>query len=406
MEEKFNFEEFEQSSIERLKRGEALLGKDGILTPLLKQFLEKAMEGEIEHHLNESERSKGNRRNGKRKKQVKTSSGQFELETPRDRQSTFSPEIVKKREVFLGADLEYKITRLYARGMSYEDIKNHLSEIYDLDISHGKISQITDKVLPELEAWRNRPLDALYAILYLDAIHFKVREDGRVKTKALYNVMGIRTDGHKDLLGLYIGESEGAKFWLSVLTDLQNRGVEDVLIACIDNLSGFSEAIESIFPKTRVQLCIVHQIRNSLRYVLHDDQKAVVKDLKAVYQAPNLEHAENKLLEFEENWGEKYPVVIRSWTKNWERLSTYFDFPQVIRKAIYTNNPIESYHRQIRQHTKNKGVFPSDKAVLKLVYLLSQNIMKKWTMPMQKWALVVQQLAIIFEDRLTNHLRL
>lgn len=406
MEEKFNYEEFEQASIERLKKGEALLGKDGILTPLLKQFLEKAMEGEIEHHLDEFERSNGNRRNGKRKKQVRTSSGQFELETPRDRKGNFSPEIVKKREVFLGADLEHKIIRLYARGMSYEDIKNHLSEIYDLDISHGKISQITDKVLPELEAWRNRPLDALYAMAYLDAIHFKVREDGRVKTKALYNVMGIRTDGHKDLLGLYIGESEGAKFWLSVLTDLQNRGVEDILIACIDNLSGFSEAIESIFPKARVQLCIVHQIRNSLRYVLHDDQKAVVKSLKAVYQAPNLEQAENKLLELEENWGEKYPVVIRSWTKNWDRLSTYFDFPQVIRKAIYTNNPIESYHRQIRQHTKNKGVFPSNTAVLKLVYLLSQNIMKKWTMPMQRWALVVQQLAIIFEDRLTNHLKL
>lgn len=389
MEEKFNYEEFERTSIERLKKGEALLGKDGILTPLLKQFLEKAMGGEIEHHLNEPERGKGNRRNGKRKKQVRTSSGQFELETPRDRQSSFSPEIVKKREVFLGADLEHKIIRLYARGMSYEGIKNYLSEIYDLDISHGKISQITDKVLPELEAWRNRPLDALYAILYLDAIHFKVREDGRVKTKALYNVMGIRTDGHKDLLGLYIGESEGAKFWLGVLTDLQNRGVEDVLIACIDNLSGFSEAIESIFPKTRVQLCIVHQIRNSLRYVLHDDQKAVVKDLKSVYQAPNLEQAENKLSELEGNWGGKYPVVVRSWKKNWERLSTYFDFPQVIRKAIYTNNTIESYHRQIRQHTKNKGVLPSDKAVLKLVYLLTQNIMKKWTMPMQKWALVV-----------------
>lgn len=406
MKEKFDYENFERSSIERLKKGESLLGKDGILTPLLKQFLEKAMEAELDYHLKTEEGKQGNRRNGKSKKQVKTSSGQFELSTPRDRKGSYSPEIVKKREVFLGDDLEQKIIRLYARGMSYEDIKSHLSEIYDLDISHGKISQITDKILPEMEAWRTRSLEAVYPIVYLDAIHFKVRQDGRVQTKALYNIMGIRTDGHKELLGLYIGESEGAKYWLSVLSDLQSRGVEDILIACIDNLSGFSQAIESLYPKARVQLCIVHQIRNSLRYVVHDDQKKVVKDLKEVYQASNLEKAENKLLELEEKWGEKYPVVIRSWTKNWERLSTYFDFPQVIRKAIYTNNPIESYHRQIRKHTKSKGVFPSDKAVLKLVYLLSENIMAKWTMPMQRWPLVVQQLAIIFEDRLTNHLKL
>lgn len=406
MKEKFDYDSFEKTSIERLKKGEALLGKEGILTPLLKQFLEKAMEAELDYHLSTEEGKKDNRRNGKSKKQVKTSSGQFELSTPRDRKGSFSPALVKKREVFLGDDLEQKIIRLYARGMSYEDIKGHLSEIYDLSISHGKISQITDKILPQMEEWRTRPLEAVYPIVYLDAIHFKVRQDGRVQTKALYNIMGIRTDGHKELLGLYIGQSEGAKYWLSVLSDLQSRGVQDILIACIDNLSGFSQAIESLFPKARVQLCIVHQIRNSLRYVVHDDQKKVVKDLKEVYQAANLEKAENKLLELEEKWGEKYPVVIRSWTKNWERLSTYFDFPQVIRKAIYTNNPIESYHRQIRKHTKNKGVFPSDTAVLKLVYLLSENIMAKWTMPMQRWALVIQQLAIIFEDRLTKHLKL
>ena len=406
MKEKFNYEEFEKASIERLRKGESLLGKDGILTPLLKQFLEKALDGEITHHLDEQERESGNRRNGGRRKTVKTSSGQFELETPRDRKGSFTPAIVKKREVFLGEDLEQKIILLYSRGMSYADIKGHLSEIYDLAISSGKISQITDKVLPELEAWRTRPLDALYPIIYLDAIHFKVREDGRVKSKAVYNVMGIKTDGYKDLLGLYIGESEGSKFWLSVLTDLQNRGLEDILIACIDNLTGFSEAIESMFPKTRVQSCIVHQIRNSLRYVVHDDQKQVVKDLKAIYQAPSIEQAEISLSALDKKWGKKYPVVTRSWANNWDKLSTYFDFPQIIRKAIYTNNPIESYHRQVRKHTKNKGVFPTDKAVLKLVYLLSKNSMAKWTMPMHKWALVVQQLAIIFEERLTRHLRL
>jgi putative transposase len=217
--------------------------------------------------------------------------------------------------------------------------------------------------------------------------------------------MGIKADGHKDLLGLYIGENEGAKFWLSVLSDLQSRGLEDVLIVCIDNLTGFSEAVESLFPKARVQLCIVHQIRNSLRYVTHDDTKAVLKDLKAIYQATSLEKAENGLLNLEQTWGKKYPIVVRSWMNNWERLNTYFDFPGIIRKAIYTNNPIESYHRQIRKYTKNKGVFPNDTAVLKLVYLLSEDIMAKWTMPMHKWALVIQQLAIIFEERLTRYLK-
>ena len=406
MAEKFDFEKFQEEAIERLKNGEALLGKDGIMTPLLKRFLEKALDGEIDHHLNEDQRKDGNRRNGKSKKQIKSSSGQFELETPRDRHGQFEPEIVKKREVFLGEDLEQKIIKLYARGMSYEDIRGHLAEIYDLEISSGKISQITDKVLPELESWRSRPLESLYCILYLDALHFKVREDGRVKNKALYNLIGIRTDGYKDLLGIYMGENEGAKFWLSVLSDIQTRGVKDVLIACIDNLSGFSDAISSIFPKARIQLCIVHQIRNSLRYVTYEDSKKVIKDLKAIYQAPSLEKAEAELLSLDEKWSDKYPIVVRSWVNNWDELSTYFDYPAIIRKAIYTNNPIESYHRQLRKHTKNKGVFPSDMAVLKLVYLLSKNIMAKWTMPMHNWALIVQQLAIIFEERLTDHLEL
>ena len=290
-----------------------------------------------------------------------------------------------KCEVYLGDDLEEKIIKLYARGMSYSDIRAHLSEIYDLDVSSGKPSQITDKIIPELEAWRTRPLDALYPMVYLDAVHFKVRENGRVVSKAMYNVLAIRVDGHKELLGLYLGENESAKFWLSVLSDLQARGLEDVSICCTDNLTGFSEAIESTFSKTRVQLCVVHpggepQIRNSLRYVTHEDSKQVLKDLKAIYQASSLEEAEMQLLRLEECWKAKYPVVVRSWMNNWDRLATYFDFPPAIRKAIYTNNPIESYHRQNRKHTKSKGVFPSDQAVLKLVYLLSRNIMDKWSM--------------------------
>ena len=330
----------------------------------------------------------------------------MELRSPRDRQGSFEPQIVGKREMYLGDDLEEKIIKLYARGMSYSDIQAHLSEIYDLDISSGKLSQITDKVIPELEAWRSRPLEGLYPILYLDAVHFKVRENGRVVSKAMYNVLAIRVDGHKELLGLYLGENESSKFWLSVLSDLQARGLEDVLICCTDNLTGFSEAIESIFPKARVQLCIVHQVRNSLRYVTHEDSKQVMKDLKAIYQASSLEQAEENLLLLEGKWKAKYPILVRSWLNSWEKLATYFDFPPAIRKAIYTNNPIESYHRQIRKHTKSKGVFPSDQAVLKLVYLLSRNIMAKWSMPVHNWALVIQQLAIIYEERLEQHLKI
>jgi len=401
---KFDFEGFEEEAIKRLERGDSLLGKGGVLTPLLKRFLEKALEGELDVHLEEGRND--NRKNGRGKKQLRTSSGQFELETPRDRNGDFEPMIVKKREQFLGDDLEQKIIKLYARGMSYEDIRSHLSEIYDLSVSSGKLSQITDKILPELEAWQSRVLEDVYPIVYLDAIHFKVREQGRVKAKALYNVMAIRLDGHKELLGLYIGENESAKFWLTVLTDLQNRGVKDVLIACTDNLTGFSDAISSIYPKTQIQLCIVHQIRNSLRYVVSDDSKQIVRDLRAVYQASTLKKAELELQNFEDKWGKKYPIIIRSWRKNWDRLSTYFDFPAVIRKSIYTNNPIESYHRQVRKYTKSKGVFPTDTAVLKLVYLVTKNIMAKWTMPVQKWGLVIQQLAIIFEQRLTDHLDL
>lgn len=405
--QKFDFESFQAEAIERLRSGDAVLGKDGILTPLLKQFLEKALEGEMESYLTEEKAvGKTNRRNGKSRKVVKTTSGEFELETPRDREGNFEPEIVKKREVFLGEDLEDKIIKLYARGMSYQDIREHLAEAYGLDVSSGKISTITDKILPDLEAWRTRRLEPVYTIMYLDAVHFKVREGGLVKNKALYNAIGIRKDGHKELIGIYISDNESAKFWLSVLSDMQARGVEDILIACIDNLSGFSEAIETIFPKTLVQLCIVHQVRNTLRYVTHEDSKKVVADMQSVYQAPTLDSAQAALEEFGRKWAEKYPIVVKSWNNNWPRLSTYFDFSLVIRRAIYTNNPIEAYHRQLRKHTKNKGVFPSDTAVMKLIFLLSRNITVKWTMPMRGWPLVVQQLAIIFDDRLTRHLDL
>ena len=278
--------------------------------------------------------------------------------------------------------------------------------MYDTEISHTVLSQITDKIIPEVKAWQSRPLEAVYPIIWLDAMHFKVKEDGKVIHKALYNILGINTDGKKEILGLYVSESEGANFWLQVLTDLQNRGVKDVLIASIDNLSGFSEAIQSIFPKTEVQSCIVHQIRNSLKYVASKEQKEFMKDLKKVYRASSKDEAETELLNLGEKWGKKYPVVIDSWQRNWEKLSTYFQYTEPVRKLIYTTNPIEGYHRQIRKVTKTKGAFPNEMALLKLVYLVTQRIQKKWTSPLQNWGLTVQQLAIKFEGRLDLGLKI
>lgn len=399
----FNWQDFESQAIERLQNGEELGGKDGVLAPLIKRLLEASLEGELDSHLSEHP---GNRRNGKGRKRLKTSHGAIELETGRDRQSSFEPQLVKKRQVTLGEGLDNKIISMYARGMSYEDIQAHLEELYGLELSKGQLSAITDKVLPVLEEWRSRPLEPVYVIVWLDALFFKVRYDGRIENRAVYCILGINQHGYKDLLGLYIAESEGARFWLQVLTDLQNRGVEDILIACIDNLTGFANAIESIYPKTEVQLCVVHQIRNSLRYITSGDEKAFMKDLKKVYQAASKDSAEYYLDELEKQWGEKYPVVILSWRNNWSRLSQYFKYPNQIRRLIYTTNTVEGFNRQIRKITKTKGVMPSDTAVLKLVFLIARNIMAKWTMPMSNWALAIQQLAIHFEGRLKLELKI
>ena len=288
---------------------------------------------------------------------------------------------------------------MYSRGMSYSDIMSHFEELYGLELSKGQISTITDKVWDEILAWQNRPLERVYAVVWMDALHFKVRVEGRVVSRAVYVVLGLNKDGKKDLLGLHISEAEGAKFWLQVLTDLQNRGVEDILIACIDNLSGFTQAITSIFPKTEIQLCIVHQIRNSLKYVTSEDEKPFLKDLKKVYQASKRETATKKLDELDSKWGKKYPVIIRSWRNNWEELTAYFQYAQPIRKMIYTTNTVEGFNRQIRKVTKSKAVFPSEDALMKLVWLVSQNIIKKWSMPISNWALTAQQLYIHFPDR-------
>jgi len=402
--EEQDYKDLQKKALEQFKTGKSLFGKDGAFAPMLKQFIEAALEAEMEAHLGEDERSTGNKRNGRGKKKLKSSVGTVEIQTPQDRNSTFEPELVRKRQTILADNLSDKIIGLYGLGMSYRDISSHIKEMYDTELSPTILSQITDRIIPRVKAWQNRPLESVYCIVWLDAMHYKVRDDNRVRTKALYNILGICPNGKKEILGVYVSESEGANFWLQVLTDLHNRGMKDMLIACTDNLKGFSEAIQSIYPKTEVQSCIVHQIRNSLKYVASKDQKEFMIDLKKVYRADTKDLAELALLELEEKWSEKYPIVIQSWQNNWHKLSTYFEYTQPIRKLIYTTNAVEGYHRQLRKVTKTKGAFTSDMALLKLVYLATKNIEKKWTSKIQNWALTVQQLAIKFENRLTLNL--
>jgi putative transposase len=394
------YEALKKKALEQFKTGQPLLGKNGAFAPLLKEFLESALEGEMEAHLDEVERSQGNRRNGTSKKLLKSADGSFELETPRDRGSSFEPEIVRKRETILADNLEHKIIGLYGLGMSLRDISDHIKEMYDTEISATTLSAITDRVIPQVKEWQSRPLDEVYCIVWMDAMHYKVKDQGKVESRAVYNILGISTEGKKELLGTYVSENEGANFWLSVLTDLQNRGLKDILIACIDNLKGFAEAIASIYPKTEVQSCIVHQIRNTLKYVSSRDQKEFMADLKEVYRAPTKDIAEEKLNALSEKWQKKYPVVIASWNNNWHKLSTYFKYTEDIRRLIYTTNTIEGFHRQVRRVTKNKGAFTSDMALLKLIYLAHRNISKKWTQPLHNWGLTVSQLSIIFGTRL------
>lgn len=399
-EEQFNLEEIKKKALEQFRSGKSLYGKDGAFAPMLKSFLEAALEGELDSHLDEDERKEGNRKNGKTSKTVQTSDGPLELETSRDRNATFEPELVKKRETVLADTLESKIIGLYGLGMSFRDISSHLKEMYDADISHTTLSAITDRIIPVIKEWQARPLEDVYCIVWLDAMHYKVKDEGRIVSRAVYHILGINKEGHKDLLGMYVSESEGANFWLSVLSDLRNRGVADILIACIDNLTGFAEAIQSTFPKVEVQSCIVHQIRNSLKYVASKDQKPFMSDLKEVYRASTKELAEQQLDLLDKKWGKKYPLVINSWRNNWPKLSTYFKYDPAIRRLIYTTNTIEGFHRQVRKVTKTKGAFPSDMALLKLIYLAYRNIRKKWTAPLQNWGMTVSQLSIWFQGRL------
>ena len=394
----FSYEDFEREAIQGLYEKKQYLGEEGIFTPLLKHFLEKALSAELQAHLNEEP---DNKRNGLSSKRVKSSSGEFDLVTPRDRTGSFTPEIVSKRQVVVGDDLCEKILSMYGKGMSYNDIKKYLSEIYGLSFSPAQMSEITDQIIPELEEWQSRPLDEIYAIVWFDAIHYKVKENSRVTTKALYNVFAVNMEGQRELLGIYVSESESASFWLSVMQDLQLRGVEDMLIACTDNLKGFSEAISSIFPQTIVQSCIVHQVRNTLKYAARKDYRSLVDDMKAIYTCASIAQAEVKLSEFAEKWEEKYPVVVKSWQANWYKLSSFFEFGKDIRRLMYTTNPIENVHRQMRKITKTKGSFSSDMALKKLIYLVIREINKAAKGKVPGWGLILSQLTIKFENRIS-----
>lgn len=392
------------AALKAIQEGKPLLGREGILTPLIKNLTEAALEGELDSHL--GQQITANRRNGKSRKTIKSLNGNFELQTPRDRAGSFSPQLVKKHQTTLNDEIEQKIIAMYGLGMSYQDISGHLQEIYGLEVSTGTLSAITDKIIHTVKEWQARPLASIYPIVWLDAIHYKVRENGKVVSKAVYTILGVNLEGRKEVLGLYLSEHEGANFWLQVLTDLSNRGIKDILIACVDGLKGFPEAIEAIFPTTEVQLCVVHQIRNSLKYVGSNNQKEFMVDLKRVYKANNKDLAAAELDILAEKWNDKYPIVIKSWRNNWERLSQYFKYPADIRRIIYTTNTIEAVHRQFRKLTKTKGAFPNQDSLLKLLYMGIQNASKKWTMPIQNWSLTISQLAIFFEGRLDKELKL
>jgi putative transposase len=389
--------------LKEYKNPEDLLGEDGLLKQLTKALVERAMDAELTHHLGYEKhapegRNSGNSRNGTSKKTVTGKNGQLELEVPRDRAGSFEPKIVPKRQKrFDGFD--EKIISMYARGMSVREIQGHLEEIYGVEVSPDLISTVTDAVIDEVRTWQARPLDALYPILYLDALVVKVRDAGRVSNRSVYVAIGVTCHGIKEVLGFWMAETEGAKFWLAVITELRNRGVKDVFLACVDGLKGFPEAIEAVFPQALVQSCIVHQMRNSLAFVSYKDRKEVAAALKPVYRAATEQAAEVALDEFDARWGERYPLIARSWRANWARIIPFFAFPEEIRRAVYTTNAIESLNYSIRKIIKNRSLFPNEEALSKLLYLALKNASKTWTMPIKDWPRAMSQFAIHFGDR-------
>jgi len=367
--------------------------------------LENGLEGELDEELGYSKydyhnKKTDNSRNGYSEKTLKTSLGDLELSIPRDRKGEFEPQLVKKNQTSLSGDIEEKILSMYAKGMSTGDIESHIRDIYGLSVSDTTISRVTDKILPVVKEWQVRPLESIYAIVFLDAIHFHVRSEGQIVKKAVYIAIGIQMDGIRDVLGMWVGENESAKFWLGILNGLKNRGVDDILIACVDGLTGFTNAIEAVYPQTEIQQCIIHQIRNTTKYVSYKDIKALMADLKKVYAAVDEQTALFELDTFEEKWGKKYPKIATSWRINWPNLSTYFKYPQEVRTLIYTTNAIENFNRQLRKVTKSKSVFPTDESLLKMLYLAMMDITKKWTGRRKDWGLIHSQLEVFFADRL------
>lgn len=380
-----------------------LFGKEGILKQLSKQLMERLLEAEMTNHLGYTRHAteghnSGNSRNGKTKKTVKTGNGDIEIAVPRDRESEFEPVLIEKRKSHLKG-LDDQILSLYAKGMTVRDIHEHLSELYGTEISRDLISTITDAVLEDVAQWRNRPLDKIYPIVFIDGFVSKCRVDGAVGNSTVYVIYGINLEGKKDVLGLYLGAAEGAKFWLQSLTELRNRGLEDIFILCADGLKGLPEAVEGAFPKALFQTCIVHMVRHSLNYVPYNEKKVVAADLKKIYESSTVESAIIALDEFELTWGDKYPVIVKSWRNNWEKITPFMQFPPEIRKVIYTTNIVESLNNTLRKSVRNRGHFPTEDALMKVLYLAIQGVSKKWTMPIHDWKLALNRFAIMFADR-------
>ena len=371
------------------------------------EFMENGLEAELDDELgyrkyDYKNKDTDNSRNGHSSKTLRTSFGDVDVSVPRDRKGEFEPQVLKKNQTSVSQDIEEKILSMYAKGMTTGDIEAHIRDIYGIEISDTTISRITDKILPLAKEWQQRPLEAVYAVVFLDAIHYHVRSEGQIVKKAVYIAIGVDLDGKKDVLGMWVGENESAKFWATVLNGLRNRGVEDIFIACTDNLTGFSAAIEAVFPKTEIQNCIIHQIRNSTKYVSYKDLKALMADLKAVYAAVDEASALESLNVFAQRWGKKYPKISVSWQENWPNLSTYFKYPQEVRRLIYTTNAIEGFNRQLRKVTKSKSVFPTDDSLLKMLYLAMIDITKKWTGRRQDWSMIHAQLAVFFAERMPD----
>lgn len=393
-----------------IKENKLVTAKDAqdALKDLFAETIQEMLEAEMDTHLGyekheKTDKTNRNSRNGKSHKTITSEYGDQEIAVPRDRQGEFEPLVVKKYQSNV-TGIEDQIIALYAKGVSTREIQDHLHQLYGIEVSPTLISNVTNKIMPLVKEWQNRPLQSVYAVVFLDAFHFKVKQDGAIVNKAAYMVIGIDLDGNKDVLGMWIGEHESAKFWLSVLNELKNRGVQDILITCVDNLTGFSQAISACYPQTEIQKCIIHQIRNSTRYVSYKDLKKVTADLKPIYKAVTEEAALVELDRFEEVWGAKYPLMVQSWRKNWEELSTFFKYPPEIRKLIYTTNIIESYHRQLRKVTKGKSIFPSDEALLKMLYLSTMDVVRKWTGRVQNWGQMLLQLSVFFPERVGRHL--